>query len=78
MVNLEAELPQPRLDCPASQSCAWVAMQVETKVLRLFQEVAIGDHTDGWRVWWIGGWDKRRVLFVVMVEKRMAKRSARE
>jgi hypothetical protein len=53
-------------------------MQVETKVLRLFQEVAIGDHIDGWRVWWIGGWDKRRVLFVVMVEKRMAKRSTRE
>ena len=30
------------------------AMQVEIKFLRLFQEVAIGDHIDGWRVCWIG------------------------
>jgi hypothetical protein len=31
--------------------------------------VAIGNHIDGWRVCWIGGWDKCRVVFVVMVEK---------
>jgi hypothetical protein len=48
-----------------------VAMQVQTKFLRLFRQVAIGDHIDGWRVCWIGGWDKCRVLFVGMVEKRM-------
>jgi hypothetical protein len=30
------------------------AMQVEIKFLRLLQEVAIGDHIDGWRVCWIG------------------------
>ena len=30
------------------------AMQVEIKFLRLFQEVAIADHIDGWRVCWIG------------------------
>jgi hypothetical protein len=41
-------------------------MQVQTKFLRLFREVAIGDHIDGWRVCWIGGWDRCRVLFVVM------------
>jgi hypothetical protein len=40
---------------------AWVAMQVETKFLWLFRQVAIGD--------WIGGWDKCRLLFVVMVER---------
>ena len=33
------------------------AMQVETKFLRLFREVAIDDRIDGWRVCWIGGWD---------------------
>ena len=38
-------------------------MQVQTKFLRLFKEVAIGDYIDGWRVCWIGGWDKGRVLF---------------
>jgi hypothetical protein len=44
-------------------------MQVETKFLRLFREIATGDRIDGWRVVWIGGWDKCRVLFVVMVER---------
>jgi hypothetical protein len=43
-------------------------MQIETKFLRLFREATIGDRIDGWRVCWIGGWDKCRVLFVVMVE----------
>jgi hypothetical protein len=47
-------------------------MQVETKFLRLFREVTIGDRIDGWRVCWIGGWDKCRELFVVMVEKRIS------
>jgi hypothetical protein len=54
-------------------------MQVETKFLRLFREVAIGDRINGWGVCWIGGWDKCRVVFVVMVEKYIsAKWSARE
>jgi hypothetical protein len=58
-----------RLDCLAPPSHAWVAMQIETKFLRLFKPVALGDRIDGWRVSWIGGWDKCRVLFVVMVER---------
>ena len=44
-------------------------MRVETKFLRLFNPVVVGDRIDGWRVCWVGGWDKCRVLFVVMVEK---------
>jgi hypothetical protein len=43
-------------------------MEVETKFLRLFKPAAIGDRIDGWRVCWVGGWDKCRVVFVVMVE----------
>jgi hypothetical protein len=43
-------------------------MQVQTKFLLLFSEVTIGDRIDG-RVCWIGGWDKCRVPFVVMVER---------
>ena len=44
-------------------------MEVETKFLRLFKPVALGDHIGGWRVCWVGGWDKCLVLFVVMVER---------
>ena len=45
------------------------AMHVETKFLRLFRAVNLGDEIDGWRVCWLGGGDKGRVLFVVMVER---------
>jgi hypothetical protein len=45
-------------------------MDVETKFLRLTKPVALGDRIDGWRVAWIGGWDRCRVLFVVMVERQ--------
>src|SRR5579863_3197082 len=44
-------------------------MHVETKFLRLFRAVELGDDLDGWRVCWLGGWDKCRVLFVVMVKR---------
>jgi hypothetical protein len=44
-------------------------MEIETKYLRLFREVRLGDQIDGWRVCWLGGWDKCRVIFVVMVER---------
>jgi hypothetical protein len=44
-------------------------MEIETKFLRLFKPAAIGDRIDGWRVCWVGGWDKCRVVFVVMVER---------
>jgi hypothetical protein len=65
------------VECPASQSHAWVAMQVQTKFLHLFREVATGDHIDGWRVCWIGGWDKCRVVFVMMVERPTTTRPMR-
>jgi hypothetical protein len=44
-------------------------MHVETKFLRLFRAVELGDDIDGWRVCWLGGWDKGRVLFVVMAKR---------
>jgi Phage integrase family len=61
----ERSTRSPAFDCPARQSHAWVAMEVETKFLRLFNPAAPGDHIDGWRVCWVGGWDKCRTLFVV-------------
>ena len=45
-------------------------MPVETKFLRLKWPVVMGQSIDGWRVCWVGGWDKGRVLFVAMVERR--------
>ena len=46
-------------------------MPVETKFLRLKRPAVVGQRIDGWRVCWVGGWDKGRVLFVVMVERRL-------
>jgi hypothetical protein len=33
-------------------------MEIETRFLRLTQPAALGDRIDGWRVCWVGGWDK--------------------
>jgi hypothetical protein len=44
-------------------------LQVQTRFLRVYQPAVVGDRIDGWRVCWIGGWDKAKVLFVVMVER---------
>src|ERR1700730_7030601 len=44
-------------------------LEVETKFLRLRQPAALGDRIDGWRVCWLGGWDRGKVFFVVMVER---------
>jgi len=45
------------------------SMLIETKFLRLRNPVALGDRIDGWRVCWLGGWDRGRVFYVVMVER---------
>jgi len=47
-----------------------VTMPVQTKFLRLRAPAALGDRIQGWRVCWLGGWDRGRIFFVVMVEKR--------
>ena len=44
-------------------------LPVETKFLRLTHAVSLGHRIDGWRVCWVGGWDRCHVLFVVMVER---------
>ncbi len=50
-------------------------MQVATKFARLAKPAALGDRIDGWCVAWVGGWDRCRVLFVVMGRKARAARS---
>jgi len=42
-------------------------MSLETKYLHLPQAVPMGHRIDGWRVCWLGGWDKQRLFFVVML-----------
>ena len=44
-------------------------MHIQTKFLRLRKPVSLGDRIDDWRVYWLGGWDKCRVFFVVMVAR---------
>ena len=40
---------------------------LETKYLHLRQAVPMGHRIDGWRVCWLGGWDKQRLFFIVML-----------
>lgn len=42
---------------------------IRNSIPSLFKPAAVGDWIDGWRVCWVGGRDKCRVLFVVMVER---------
>jgi hypothetical protein len=44
-------------------------MHVQTKFLRLREPVSLGDRIDDLRVCWLGGRDKCRIFFVVMVER---------
>ena len=37
-------------------------LQVETRFLRLRQPATLGDHIDGWRLCWLGGWDRGRLF----------------
>jgi hypothetical protein len=51
---------------------------VETKFVRLRQAVELGDDIEGWRVCWLGGWDKGRVFYIAMVLRVYRKTSSRE
>ncbi len=44
-------------------------MQIETKFVRLRMTVPVGTKIDGWRVCWLGGWDRSKLFYVVMVER---------
>ena len=43
----------------------------ETKFIRLRKPVALGECIDGRRVCWVGGWDRGKVFFVVMVSRSL-------
>jgi hypothetical protein len=42
-------------------------VELKTKFIRLRKLAALGDHIDGQRVCWVGGWDKAHVFYLVMV-----------
>jgi hypothetical protein len=42
-------------------------MQLETKFLRLRTAVTLGSRFGDWQVCWLGGWNKHRFGFMVMV-----------
>jgi hypothetical protein len=58
--------PEPDVNANSAGSCGNV---IETKFLRLRRAPALGDRIDGWRVCWLGGWDRGRVFYIVMVER---------
>ena len=61
---------RPR-SCETAASVPTAAIQprVQTKFLRLTRPPSLGAMIDGWRVCWLGGWDRGRIFFVVMVER---------
>ena len=67
-VDISCKLTEvrPQAARPTSQHHG---LLVQTRYLRLRRVVALGDLIDGWRVCWLGGWDKGKVYFVVMVER---------
>ena len=56
-----------RLTVRPNQSHGCDGMQLETRFLRLSKPLELGEQIDGWRVCWLGGWDKNRIFYMVMV-----------
>jgi hypothetical protein len=44
-------------------------MQLETKYLRLRTPVTIGSRFGDWEVCWLGGWQRHRLYYLVMLVK---------
>jgi hypothetical protein len=50
-------------------------LQVQTRFLRLYHPAVLGDRIDGWRVCWIGGWDKTPLgPILISLEKALKNR----
>jgi hypothetical protein len=44
-------------------------MELETKYLRLRTPVTLGSRFGEWQVCWLGGWNRDRLFYLVMVVK---------
>jgi hypothetical protein len=49
-------------------------MRPETKFLRLKAPVTIGSRFGEWRVYWLGGWTRDRLSFLVMLAREPNRR----
>ncbi len=47
------------------------SMNRETKFLHLRTAAMLGERINGWRVCWLGGWDRGRLFYLVMVERML-------
>ena len=52
---------------PSNECDDRTLMQLETKFLRLRTPVTLGSRFGDWEVCWLGGWNKHRFGFMVMV-----------
>jgi hypothetical protein len=68
-LNVPCQGVVPPETVPAATEDRLVHLEVQTQFLRLGQPAGLGDRIDGWRVCWVGGWDRGKVLFAVMVER---------
>jgi hypothetical protein len=50
-----------------TKGVAWNNMQMDTKYLRLRTSVTLGSRFGDWRVCWLGGWEKHRMYYLVML-----------
>ena len=42
-------------------------MRLETKYLRLSTLVTLGSRFGDWRVCWLGGWNRHRIFYLVLL-----------
>jgi hypothetical protein len=45
------------------------SLRVESRFLKLRRPAKLGERIDGWRVCWLGGWDKSKLFYRVKVDR---------
>ena len=50
-------------------------MQMETEYRRLPMPVTVGSRFGAWRVCWLGGWEKHRLYYLVMLVRVMDRKA---
>jgi hypothetical protein len=55
------------------------SLRVQSRFMKLRRAAKLGERIDGWRVCWLGGWDKSKVFYKVQVDRVVrAGRSTKE
>ena len=65
-------IPNQRLRESGERIVEVRGMEIRTKFLWLRKAPKLGDRLNDWRVCWLGGWDRGRIWFVVMAERKYA------